>query len=70
LDADERAWRQWSENARRKHLSEYTAQSNYEQLMFIYQEAAESRQRVKGRARDSQIAEAAGPMVKERVREQ
>jgi glycosyltransferase involved in cell wall biosynthesis len=70
LDADEGAWKQWSENARYKHLSEYTARSNYEQLMFIYQEAAESRQRVKGRARHPEIAEAAGPMVKERVREQ
>jgi glycosyltransferase involved in cell wall biosynthesis len=71
LDADEGAWRQWSGNARRKHLSEYTARSNYAQLMFIYQEAAESRQRARGRARRPEIAEAAGrPMVKERVREQ
>ncbi len=70
LDADESAWRQWSENARHKHLSEYTAQSNYAQLMLIYQEAAESLQRARGRARHPGIAEAAGPMVKERVREQ
>src|SRR5258708_34223358 len=70
MDADEDAWRQWSENARHKHLSEYTARSNYAQLMFVYQEAAESLQRARGRARHPEIAEAAGPMVKERVREQ
>jgi glycosyltransferase involved in cell wall biosynthesis len=69
LDADENAWRQWSENARRKHLSEYTARSNYAQLMFIYQEATESWQRDRGRARQPGIAEAGGPMVKERIGE-
>ena len=70
LDADEGDWRQRSENARHKHLSEYTARSNYAQLMFVYQEAAESLQRARGRARHPEIAEAAGPMVKERVRKQ
>ena len=70
MDAEESAWRQWSENARHKHLSEFTARSNYAQLMFIYQEAAESLQRARGRARHPEIAEAGGPMVKERVREQ
>ncbi len=70
LDASESAWMRWSENARNKHLSEYTARSNYAQLMFIYQEAAESFQRIKGRARHPEVAEAAAPMVKERVRGQ
>jgi glycosyltransferase involved in cell wall biosynthesis len=70
LDASEGAWTQWSANARNKHLSEYTARSNYAQLMSIYQDAAESFQRIRSRARCSEIAEAAGPMVKERVREQ
>ncbi len=70
MDADEGAWRQWSENARHKHLSEYTARRNYAQLMFIYQAAADSLQRARGRARHPAIAEGAGPMVKERVREQ
>lgn len=70
LDASEGAWTQWSANARNKHLSEYTARSNYAQLMSIYQEAAETYQRLRGRARYPEIAEAAGPIVKERVREQ
>jgi len=70
MDADESVWRQWSENARHKHLSEYTARSNYAQLMFVYQEAAESLHRARGRARHPKIAEAGGAMVKERVREQ
>jgi len=70
LDADEGAWRRWSENARNKHLTEYAAQSNYAQLMFIYREAAESFQRIKDRARHPEVAEAAVPMVKGRVREQ
>lgn len=70
LDASEGAWRRWSENARHKYLSEYTARSNYAQLMFIYQEAADSLQRARRRAGHPEIAEAAGPMVKERVRKQ
>jgi glycosyltransferase involved in cell wall biosynthesis len=70
LDASEGAWTQWSANARNKHLSEYTARSNYAQLMSIYQDAAESFQRIRSRARCSKIAKAAGPIVKERVREQ
>jgi hypothetical protein len=38
--------------------------------MFIYQEAADSLQRARRRAGHPEIAEAAGPMVKERVRKQ
>jgi glycosyltransferase involved in cell wall biosynthesis len=70
LDASESAWTQWSANAREKHLSDYTARSNYAQLMSIYQEAAESFQQIRGRAFGLEIAEAGGRIVKEHVREQ
>jgi glycosyltransferase involved in cell wall biosynthesis len=70
LDASEGVWTQWSLNARNKHLTEYTAHSNYAQLMSVYQEAEESFHRMRGRARYPKIIEAAAPMMKERVREQ
>jgi glycosyltransferase involved in cell wall biosynthesis len=69
LDASEGAWTLWSENARNKHLAEYTARSNYAQLMSIYEAAAESLEGSKGRARYPEIAKAAGEIVKTRVRE-
>jgi glycosyltransferase involved in cell wall biosynthesis len=69
LDASEGAWIQWSVNGRDKHLSAYSARNNYAQLMSIYQEAKETFQRARSRARSPEIAEAAGPIVKERVRE-
>ncbi len=70
LEASEGAWTQCSMNARSKHLSEYTARSNYAQLMSIYEQAAESFREVKSRAGNPEIAEAAGALLKERVREQ
>ena len=70
LEANEGAWTQWSMNARNKHLSEYTARSNYAQLMSIYEQAAESFREVKSGARNPEIAETAGALLKERVREQ
>ena len=70
LEASEGAWAQLSANARNKHLSEYTARSNYAQLMSIYEQAAESFRGVKSRTRNPEIAETAGPILKERVREQ
>ena len=70
LEASEGAWTQLSANARNQHLSEYTARSNYAQLMSIYEQAAESFRGVKSRTRNPEIAETAGPILKERVREQ
>ena len=69
LDASEGAWIQWSANARDKHVSAYSARNNYAQLMSIYQEAAGTFQRARSRVRSPEIAEAAGPIVKERIRE-
>jgi glycosyltransferase involved in cell wall biosynthesis len=69
LDASEGAWIQWSVNGRDKHLSAYSARNNYAQLMSIYQEAAGTFQRARSRVRSPEIAEAAGPIVKERIRE-
>ncbi len=69
LEANEGTWTQWSMNARNKHLSEYTARSNYAQLMSIYEQAAESFREVKSGARNPEIAETAGALLKERVRE-
>jgi glycosyltransferase involved in cell wall biosynthesis len=69
VDANEGAWLQWSTNARNKHLSAYSARKNYAQLMSIYQEAVETLQRTRSRARSLEIAEASGPIAKERVRE-
>jgi glycosyltransferase involved in cell wall biosynthesis len=70
LESSEGAWMQWSANARSKHLSEYTAISNYAQLMSIYEKAAESFLQARGSARYPEIAKAAAPIVKEQVREQ
>jgi glycosyltransferase involved in cell wall biosynthesis len=70
LEASEGAWMQWSANARNKHLSEYSARSNYAQLMAIYEEAAKCFQGIRSRARNPEIAEPAGANLKERVREQ
>jgi glycosyltransferase involved in cell wall biosynthesis len=69
LDASEGAWIQWSANARNKHVSAYSASTNYAQLMSIYREAMESFQRTRVRAHSPEIAEAAGPIAKEHVRE-
>ena len=69
LDASEGAWIQWSANARDKHVSAYSALNNYAQLMSIYQEAVGTFQRARSRVRSPEIAEAAGPIVKEHVRE-
>jgi glycosyltransferase involved in cell wall biosynthesis len=70
MGASEAAWIRWSSNARNKHLSEYTARSNYAQLMSIYEEAAESSQAIRSPARNPEAAQAAGPIVKQPVREQ
>lgn len=69
LDVSEGAWIQWSANARNRHLSAYSATNNYAQLMSIYQEAVETFQRTRSRARSPEIAEAAGAIGKERVQE-
>jgi len=50
LAASEADWVQWSANARNKHLSEYTDQTNYAQLISIYQQAVEAFQRGRGRS--------------------
>ncbi len=70
LEASDSAWTQWSMNARNKHLLEYTERSNYAQLVSVYEHAAETFGEVKNRARNPEIAEAAGALLKERVREQ
>src|SRR5260370_5292952 len=70
LEASDSAWTLWSMNARNKHLLEYTERSNYAQLVSVYEHAAETFGEVKNRARNPEIAEAAGALLKERVREQ
>lgn len=39
LAAPESVWTQWSVNARKRFLREYTEQENYAQLMAIYEKA-------------------------------
>jgi glycosyltransferase involved in cell wall biosynthesis len=65
LDATEDEWTQWSSNARRKYLSEYTDQANYLQLMSIYRQAAglfeATRTQANGVQSRKAAASAAGP---------
>jgi glycosyltransferase involved in cell wall biosynthesis len=68
LDASEAAWTQWSANARNKHLSEYTNQTNYAQLISIYQQAAETFQRSRGHSRgERQLANSAARLEKRKA---
>jgi len=39
LSTPEHVWMEWSANARGKYLREYTAETNYSQLLAIYEKA-------------------------------
>lgn len=69
LSVPEAAWQQWSTNARNKYLREYTEESNYPQLMAIYQEAMASFQRQRSRATQRKAADATAPAARELQRD-
>lgn len=58
LAAPESVWTQWSVNARKRFLREYTEQENYAQLMAIYEKAMtcfHEQRAVAGRGRKSRV---------------
>jgi glycosyltransferase involved in cell wall biosynthesis len=57
LSADPATWSQWSAGARNKFLREYTAQTNYEQLIAIYRRAIERFQAERSRVNKGRQSE-------------
>lgn len=65
----ESSWAQWSANARNKFVREFTARSNYPQLLAIYQGALETFRTSHCAAGDPEIHKGARPVAEASVEE-